>query len=103
MGEHQWSAQSSVVGQITPGAVRGLEEEPIGDGLQEAIKYMKQEVDDAQRIAQMMEVRAHLVAASCCSRHGHGWLRAHLPALALSPPLCGLIPAEGLLSSRLRL
>jgi len=29
---------------------------PAGSGLQEAIKHIKQEVDDAQRIAQMMEV-----------------------------------------------
>ena len=42
-------------------------------GLQEAIQYMKQEVDDAQRIAQMMEVcfSAHVIflpGYACVSR-----------------------------------
>lgn len=48
-----------MVGQVTPRAAQGGEEVPAeSSGLQEAIQYMKQEVDDAQRIAQMMEVRA---------------------------------------------
>jgi len=57
-GEHLWAAETRVVGQILPQAVQGVNDTPAGSGLQEAIEYMKQEVDDAQRIAQMMEVRA---------------------------------------------
>ena len=46
-----------MVGQVTPRAAQGLIETPAdSSGLQQAIQYMKQEVDDAQRIAQMMEV-----------------------------------------------
>ena len=59
MGEHLWAAHTPVVGQVTlreqRGANQGL---PAGDGLENAIQYMKQEVDDAQRIAQMMAVRS---------------------------------------------
>ena len=47
-----------MVGQITPRAAQGLKLGSGGDGLETAIMYMKQEVDDAQRIAQMMAVRA---------------------------------------------
>lgn len=57
MGEHLWAGNTRVVGQITPRAAQGLKLESGGDGLETAIMYMKQEVDDAQRIAQMMAVR----------------------------------------------
>ena len=59
MGEHLWAAHTPVVGQVTPRGDRGADGGlPAGDGLQGAIQYMKQEVDDAQRIAQMMAVRS---------------------------------------------
>ena len=69
-GEHLWAANTRVVGQVRPQAIQGMEDAPAESGLQEAIQYMKQEVDDAQRIAQMMEVipeRAplHSVLVSC--------------------------------------
>ena len=60
MGEHLWAAHTPVVGQVTLPGRRGADEGlPAGDGLENAIQYMKQEVDDAQRIAQMMAVRSH--------------------------------------------
>ena len=78
MGEHLWAARTPVVGQVTPREARGPDGGlPAGDGLQGAIQYMKQEVDDAQRIAQMMAVRSRraLVALNdrimikhCCVR-----------------------------------
>ena len=60
MGEHLWAAHTPVVGQVTLRGHRGADEGlSAADGLENAIQYMKQEVDDAQRIAQMMAVRNH--------------------------------------------
>ena len=73
MGEHLWAAHTPVVGQVNPRVDRGADGVlSAGDGLQDAIQYMKQEVDDAQRIAQMMAVRSRLAvngevtAMHCC-------------------------------------
>ena len=55
------------MGQVTPQAIQGMEDAPAESGLQEAIQYMKQEVDDAQRIAQMMEVSAGACASAQCA------------------------------------
>ncbi len=56
--QHLWADNTRVVGQVTPRAAQEVIDTPVeSGGLQEAIQYMKQEVDDAQRIAQMMAVR----------------------------------------------
>ena len=94
MGEHLWAGNTRVVGQIKPRAAQGLKLESGGDGLETAIMYMKQEVDDAQRIAQMMAVRQfarHVIGVTCSARRTHGrGLRTehcHLHCLSVRP-LC---------------
>lgn len=58
-----------MVGQVTPRAAQGVIETPAdSSGLQQAIQYMKQEVDDAQRIAQMMEVGLQCACALIATR-----------------------------------